>query len=94
MALPHEDWKTEDADALLDAIVTLESREEASLFLRDLCTRRELEEMSVRLLNEGIPYREIAADVGTSTATITRINQWLHHGMGGYSAMLDKHAAG
>ncbi|GBE23821.1 trp operon repressor [bacterium BMS3Bbin02] len=99
MALPNEDWKTEDADALLDAIVTLESREEASLFLRDLCTRRELEEMSqrwriVRLLNQGIPYREIAADVGTSTATITRINQWLHHGMGGYSAMLDKHAAG
>ncbi len=63
--------------------------------MRDLCTRKELEEMShrweaVKLLDQGIPYREISDRTGLSTATITRINQWLQHGTGGYRAMLSK----
>ena len=64
-------------------------------FFRDLCTRRELEEMSqrwavVRKLAAGHPYREIATETGVSTATIVRINQWLRHGTGGYEQMLNK----
>lgn len=95
MVTPDEKWKTTDADALLEAIVTLDTVDEAARFLRDLCTRRELEEMShrwraVKLLREGLPYREISERTGLSTATITRINQWLQHGTGGYQEMLDK----
>ena len=38
---------------------------------------------------EKIPYREIAK-TGASTATITRVAHWLHHGMGGYKLILER----
>ena len=71
----------------------------AARFLRDLCTRRELTEMAHRwavaqLLDRGLPYREISEQVGASTATVTRINEWLHHGTGGYRLVLDRLGAG
>ena len=95
MVMATDDWRNDATAALFDAIVSLESREETAHFFRDLCTRRELEEISqrwavVRQLAAGHPYREIAADTGVSTATIVRINQWLRHGTGGYQEMLDK----
>lgn len=90
-----DDWRSEQTARLFDAILSLETRDEAAAFFRDLCTRRELDEMSRRwqvvlMLAEGIPYRQIAAESGTSTATITRINQWLRHGRGGYAAALER----
>lgn len=90
-----DDWRNESTAALFDAIVTLDDRDEAARFFRDLCTYRELEEMStrwavVRSLAEGTPYRAISDATGASTATVTRINQWLQHGTGGYRAMLDR----
>ena len=95
MVMGSEDWRNDDTAALFAAIVTLQDRDEAAGFFRDLCTRRELEEMSqrwavVRQLAEGHSYREIAAATGVSTATIVRINQWLQHGTGGYRKMLEK----
>ena len=88
-AIDPDDWRNETTAELFDVILALEDREQAAAFFRDLCTRRELEEMSrrwgvVRMLAVGTPYRRIAADTGVSTATITRINQWLRHGRGGY----------
>ncbi|MDJ0925170.1 MAG: YerC/YecD family TrpR-related protein [Acidimicrobiia bacterium] len=90
-----EDWRNEATAALFDAIVSLTGRDEAAHFFRDLCTRRELEEISqrwavVRKLAAGHSYREISGETGVSTATIVRINQWLRHGTGGYQHMLDK----
>lgn len=95
MAIPEDDWQTTATDELLATIVSLETVDEAAAFMRDLCTRKELEEMShrweaVKLLDQRIPYREISERTGLSTATITRINQWLQHGTGGYRAMLTK----
>ena len=95
MAIPDNDWQTAATDELLASIVRLETVDEAAAFMRDLCTRKELEEMShrweaVKLLDQGIPYREISDRTGLSTATITRINQWLQHGTGGYRSMLSK----
>ncbi len=94
-----EDWRTDETAALFDAIIALTDRDEAARFFRDLCTYKELEEMSsrwmvVRLLAEGIPYREINERTGVSTATITRINQWLQHGTGGYKFMLERMGLG
>jgi TrpR-related protein YerC/YecD len=91
------DWRNDDTDALFAAIVAIDTVDQAAGFFRDLCTRRELEELShrwliARLLDEGLSYREIAARTGASTATITRINQWLLHGAGGYRAALDRMA--
>ncbi len=90
-----DDWRNEATADLFDVILSMETPEEAAAFFRDLCTRRELEEMSrrwrvVRMLAEGTPYRQIAADTGVSTATITRINQWLRHGRGGYQSALNR----
>jgi TrpR-related protein YerC/YecD len=90
-----DDWKTPSTDALFDALMRLESRDELQRFLRDLCTRHELEELSARwtvvqLLDEGLSYRRIAEATGVSTTTITRINEWLNHGTGGYRTALQR----
>ena len=90
-----QDWRTPDAEALLGAIVRLETIDEAERFFRDLCTLNEIHDMSqrwavVRLLDSGLHYAEISRLTGASTATITRIASWLNHGEGGYRAMLDK----
>ena len=95
MTARNDDWQNDDSDALFDAILALENRAEAASFFRDLCTLRELDEMThrwavARLLALGLPYREIASRAGSSTATVTRINQWLQHGTGGYRLMLDR----
>src|SRR4029450_7218173 len=71
-------------DALADAILVVRTRDEARRFLRDLCTLPELEALphrsqTVRLLEQGISYVEIAERVPTSTATVTRVAQWLRH---------------
>lgn len=92
---PNDDWRDQTTDALMDAIAQLRTAAEAEAFLRDLCTRRELAEMSkrwavARRLNEGESYRSVSEATGASTATVTRIAQWFHHGTGGYRMMLDR----
>ncbi len=90
-----EDWKTPDTEALVDAILRLETSEEANRFIRDLCTLTEIREMAqrwavVRLLDAGLHYAQISRETGASTATITRIASWLRHGEGGYQSALDR----
>ena len=68
-------------------------------FLRDLCTLGELHDMAqrwavVRMLDAGLHYADISKRTGASTATITRIASWLHHGEGGYRAMLERFKGG
>src|SRR6476619_5119782 len=80
---------------LADAVTTLRTRDEVTRFLRDLCTLPELEALAHRwqtvlLLEQGVPYVEIAQRVPTSTATVTRVAQWLRHGTGGYRLALDR----
>lgn len=95
MTARDDDWRNDDTRALFEAILGLADVDDAAAFFRDLCTRRELEEMShrwavARLLDRGLPYREISDLTGASTATIGRINQWLQHGTGGYRRALDR----
>lgn len=80
---------------LADAFLSLETRDELNRFLRDLCTLPELEALAHRwqtvlLLEEGVSYVEIAERVPTSTATVTRVSQWLRNGTGGYRLALDR----
>lgn len=88
-------WQTADVDELLDAFLELKTRDEAARFLRDLCTLGEIQDMAhrwavVRLLDDGLHYAEVSQRTGASTATITRIASWLHHGEGGYRLALER----
>ena len=90
-----EAWRDEAAAELFEAVLRLETADEASAFFRDLCTLGELHDMAqrwavVRLLDQGMHYAEISHRTGASTATITRIAQWLHHGEGGYTKALER----
>ena len=81
--------------ALAAAVTTLRTPDEAARFLRDLCTLPELEALAHRwqtvlLLEQGVSYVEIARRVPTSTATVTRVAQWLRHGTGGYGIALER----
>jgi TrpR-related protein YerC/YecD len=88
------DWRTPDPEALIEALLRLETRDSAERFLRDLCTLGEIHDMAqrwavVRLLDAGMHYAEISKRTGASTATVTRIASWLNHGEGGYREMLE-----
>lgn len=82
-------------DELVQAVARLRDPEVVAAFLRDLCTSTELDAMGqrlqvARLVDEGMSYQDISRRTGASTATITRVAQWLHHGQGGYRAVLKK----
>ena len=91
------EWRGAAADDLLEAILALPDAPAAGRFFRDLCTIRELHDLAqrwhvVQLLDQGRHYGEIARETGASTATITRIAQWFHHGTGGYREALERGA--
>lgn len=92
--LRHE-WRTPETRDLLETIARLRSAVEAERFFRDLCTLPELEAMAHRwqvakLLDEGLPYLEVARRAHASTATVTRVAQWLRRGEGGYRLALER----
>jgi len=80
---------------LYEAILKLKTLDECKKFFRDLCTLSELSSMAERLavakmVQREVSYRGIATQTGSSTATITRVAHWLHHGMGGYKIVLNR----
>ena len=94
MATPEpRHWPTPEHEDLFATIASLRTPEEAQHFLRDLCTRSELDAMAhrwqvARLLDEGLPYLETAKRAHASTTTVTRVAQWLRNGEGGYALAL------
>ena len=79
------------------AVASLRDADEAMRFLRDLCTVSELQAMTerwkvARMLDEGVSYHEISEGTGASSATISRVNQWLRYGRDGYRLVLDRRA--
>jgi len=88
-------WVNGDTNSLFEAILTLESIEEARDFFRDLLTEQEITEFGqrwkvARLLAKDIPYTQIEKKTGMSSKTIARIQKWLKDGMGGYLTMIKK----
>jgi TrpR-related protein YerC/YecD len=97
MASEPRHWPTREHQELFEAISSLRNREEVEHFLRDLCTISELDAMAHRwqvaqLLDEGLPYVEVAKRAHASTTTVTRVAQWLRRGEGGYSLALKRRA--
>lgn len=84
-----------DYNDLFKAVLQLKTVDECKKFFRDLCTMPELEAISerwhvVQLLIDDVPYREISVRTGASTATVTRVAQWLNRGEGGYRLVLKR----
>lgn len=85
----------EEVRELFRAILSLDSEEECAAFFEDICTVKEIQDLSQRLqvaamLNRGEKYQTIEQMTGASTATISRVNKCLVYGSGGYRAVLDK----
>ena len=72
-------------DALFDAILSLETREECYNFFEDLCTVKEISDMAQRL-----EAAKLVKAVEISTATISRINRCIQYGSGGYRDTIEK----
>ena len=90
-----ERWMTAETHDLARAIAGLEDEAQALRFLRDLCTVNELRELGqrwhvARLLDDGVSYHEIRDRTGASSATISRVNQWLRYGRDGYRGVLER----
>lgn len=88
-------WTNQKTDELFRAILSLKNIEECERFFRDILTLEEIREIAARwhvakMIDEGISYREIADKTKISTSTITRVANWLHHGMGGYRLVLNR----
>ena len=80
-------------DRLFEAILRLSTLEECYDLFEDLCTIREVRDLTQRfevavMLGEGKSYQEIAGKTGASTATICRVNKCLMYGTGGYRAAI------
>ena len=87
--------RNETIDALFDAILSLETREECYDFFEDLCTVKEISDVAQRLeaaklLLDGSTYEQIVKTVEISTATISRINRCIQYGTGGYRQTIEK----
>ena len=69
---------------LSTALKNINSDNDIESFLKDLCTPSEIQAMEERwevakLLFKGkLTYREIASELGTSTATVTRVARFLY----------------
>ena len=92
------DWRSPAVEQLADVLVSIDTRESMLAFLRDVCSHNELSTLAqrlevARLVDQGVPYAEVARRLGASTATVTRVAQWLRHGEGGYRAVLDAEQA-
>jgi len=86
---------TQSIHRLFKAISMLETESECAAFFEDLCTIKEIIDMSQRLdtamlLDQGINYQSIVQETGISTATISRVNKCLQYGAGGYRNVIDK----
>lgn len=84
-----------DAQALLQALLMLQTPAEARKLLRDLMTEDEIRMIVARWrvarsLNVGHTYKQIEQRTGLSSRTIARISRWLKHGKGGYRKALQK----
>ena len=85
--------RSEQTDLLMEAVLRLESVEDAYRFFEDICTIPELKSIAQRLevavmLRGHVTYQEIARRTGASSATISKVNRALTYGADGYNRVL------
>ncbi|MDR1208559.1 MAG: trp operon repressor [Holosporales bacterium] len=77
-----EQAKTDLIEQLCEALLKMETISDAKAFLKDICTPKELQDLSERwnvclLLNDKKSYRAISDETGISLTTITRVARFL-----------------
>ena len=82
-------------DDFFEAVLKLKTTEDCRNFFEDICTIKELQDISQRLevaslLKQGRSYQDISKNTGASTATISRVSRCLNYGSGGYRAVIEK----
>jgi len=82
-------------DDLWQAVRSLKNNRQAWKFFRDLCTIEEITAMTdrwqaVKMIQKGVPYRDIAKKLKMSSTTVARVAWWLNHGAGGYKLAVKK----
>ncbi|MBP5552872.1 MAG: hypothetical protein J6X41_05775 [Spirochaetales bacterium] len=83
------------ANFFFNAVLSLKTAEECQAFFKDVCTIKELQDLTQRLqvamlLDQGRNYQEISKQTSVSSATISRVNRCLVYGDGGYRTVLDR----
>lgn len=81
------------AELLCSALSRLETVDEARALLSDLCTPREIEDLSQRLevaelLSQGRSYVDVSHATGASSTTVSRVSKCLNGPAGGYRLVL------
>ena len=87
--------KNKETDRLFEALMRLETVDEFYEFFEDLCTVKEIKDMSQRLqvatlLRQGKSYQKVSEITSVSSATISRVKRCLDYGTGGYGKVLDR----
>ena len=88
-------WQSSTTGKLTDALLSMETNDEARRFLRDLLTPQEIVELGKRwqvaeMLAAGLPYSEIEKQTGMSSTTIARVSRFLNGKYGGYRLVLKR----
>jgi len=88
-------FRCESVDRLFQTILNLETIEECYAYFDDICTIKEIQDLSQRLdtailLDQGYSYQKITEKVDVSTATIGRVSKCLNYGSGGYRIAIDR----
>ena len=83
------------ANNFFNAVLSLQNVEECQAFFKDVCTIKELQDLTQRLqvavlLDRGKNYQEISKQTSVSSATISRVNRCLVYGDGGYRTVIDR----
>ena len=88
-------YRNAATDRLVQAFLKLKTEEECYDFLDDLCTVKEILDMSQRrevafMLSDKNNYQQIAEKSGASTATISRVNKCYMYGNDGYKTVISR----
>lgn len=87
--------RSKENSRLIQAILELQTVDEARSFLRDLMTEKEITEFSKRfkaaeMLTVKTPYLIIEKETGLSSATVARVAKWLNGKEGGYKIIIER----
>ena len=90
----NQTGKQEKTDALFELLAKIDNPEDCRALIEDLCTKKEIENMSERidaakLLLEGKTYQQIISQSDISSATLSRVSRCVQYG-DGYRRLLKK----